>query len=57
METTVIKHGYTRIYRLLYEYIATGRKNVGRPRKRWRDQYLRRGSKPGWFIHRSCYLE
>jgi len=52
METTWIKHEYTRIFSLLYEYVPTGRKNVGRPRKRWRDQYLWKGSKPGLFIHR-----
>jgi hypothetical protein len=53
METTIIADEYKHFFSWLYEYIPTGRKKVGRPRKRWREQCAWRGSKPGWFTRRS----
>ena len=37
---------YTRNPKSFYEYIPAGGRNVGRPRKRWRDQHSLRWNKP-----------
>jgi len=37
----------TCIPKLVYEYITSSRRNIGRPRKGWRDQLRRKQNKPG----------
>jgi len=37
----------TRIPKFMYEYIPTGKRDVGRPRKRWTDKHPWRCNKCG----------
>jgi len=45
-DTACINNDDTPVPMLVYEYISTGRRNVGRPRKRWIHQHPWRGNKP-----------
>jgi hypothetical protein len=39
----------------VYEYIPAGRRNVGPPRKRWRESALRRTEQAEWLIYSVDY--
>ena len=43
----ILRKNNTRVRKLVYEYVPDGRRNVGWPRKRWRDQHTWRRKKPG----------